>query len=1030
MTRVAGVSKSLYPYDEFAGTMSVSVEELLDDIDVDEIESLVERYQSLSKYEREQMNEATVRQQYLNPLLRALGWETTTDQVLPEQRTLAGDADYALSLNGREQFFIEAKRPATSLDGTRRVRGNEQSYAAQAIDYAWHQRCNWAVLTNFERLRLYFTHVPKDEVENGLVFELRLDEYTTDDGLEKLAQLSKPAVQLGSLDALERSGERETVTDEILNVLSDARVELTIDVHASHPELDMSKLREGVQRILDRLVVMRVAEDRSIIPRDTLLKMIRSWDETTINREVRLLVRDLKNAFRDFDSVYNSELFAEHPCEDYEISNDVLMVTIEELYKYNFAYIDADVLGSIYEDYLGHAIEDKEDDEDLELVTQADERREGGIYYTPVPVVEYIVESTLGERLDSIMDEVKAELEREHPDFEAARKHFDQIQTIRFLDVTCGSGSFLIKAYDLIANCYEQFQDLVKEANGEGGVTSYSEAQTIPSDYHRQILRNNIYGVDLDYQATEIATVNLLLKALNKGEKLPSILEDNIKQGNSLLNGSPEEVADVLDVSVAQARELGAFEWEEEFDDIFDDEGGFDVIAGNPPWGADVEEIEPWLESERGFELAEGQYDSYELLVELGEYVLNENGTLGFIIPDSVLAKDSVPLREWLVEKQKLNQVYKLGEGLFENVYTGTAIVQYTRGTPDENHTVRTGLIQKADRKEMMGSGGKALASVLDGATNVTKQHRFQNDEEYTIPVWAGEPDFEILDEMERGTVAWSDVVDNGRGDELGRDGEVLQCPYCTEWNTFPRKRGENKGGGYYPKRCEHCEGNFKFEEAISTRRIITEGPTDECDTPIFFGEHVNRYRTTEPAYIDDSIDGIGLKDDSRYEPPKLLIRQASVGFFSTVDYTDARCLQSVFSFRPKEDQEEPFDEYDVEYFLGFLNSRAMLYYYSKTEGIVEWQSYPRHTQTSIMSLPVPAIDFDDENEAEAYREFVDLVREAVTSEGEVDEGLDWEIERRALDLYGIPDEVRPRIWGELKKLQRLRIVRELFPDE
>ncbi|WP_338741458.1 TaqI-like C-terminal specificity domain-containing protein [Haloplanus salilacus] len=209
----------------------------------------------------------------------------------------------------------------------------------------------------------------------------------------------------------------------------------------------------------------------------------------------------------------------------------------------------------------------------------------------------------------------------------------------------------------------------------------------------------------------------------------------------------------------------------------------------------------------------------------------------------------------------------------------------------------------------------------------------------------------------------------------------------------------------------------------------MKEEPTKESDTPIYFGEHVNRYRTTDNAYIDADVEGIGLKDAWRFEPPKLLIREAGVGFYATVDYTDDRCLKSVMSFRPAEEKDEPFDQYDVEYFLGFLNSRAMLYYYSKTKGIVEWQSYPRHPQSFIMSLPIPAVDFDDPDEKKAYDEFVDLVKSATDDDEQIDEDLDWEIERAVLDLYGIPKEKRPRIWNELKKLQRLRIVRELFPD-
>lgn len=1015
--------------------MSVSTDQFISDIDVSTIEELVDNYTSLSEYDRDQTNEATVRQQFLNPLLRALGWDTTTDQVRPEQRTITGDADYALALHGREQFFIEAKRFSADLDGTRRVRGEEQSYIEQAIDYAWHQGCDWAVLTNFHELRLYFTHVNKDNIESeGLVFTLSCDDFTTDEGLEKLAQLSKPAVENGSLEALERSRERDNVTTEILNVLSEARVNLTVDVHESHPDLSMDELREGVQRILDRLVVMRVAEDRSVIPRDSLLNMMESWSETTINPDVRTLVKDLKNAFRDFDSVYNSELFAKHPCEDYEISNDVLELTIEELYNYQFQYIDADVLGTIYEDYLGHAIEDKEEDSELELVSQADHRREEGIYYTPVSVVQYIVDSTLGQEINGIMQDARAELDGEEPDFEAAREEFDRIEELKFLDVTCGSGSFLIKGYDLFVDAYETFDDWVHEANGSGGVQSYSEAHTIPSDYKRRILENNIYGVDLDYQATEIATVNLLLKALNKDEKLPSILEENIKSGNSLLNGNPETIADVLGVSKENARELGTFEWETEFSHVFEENGGFDVIAGNPPWGADIDAYEVWLEHEDyGYDLAHGQYNSYELLIELGADLLTEGGTLGFIIPDSIFNDEYTDLRKWLVTNHQLDQIHKLGEGVFgDDVFAATAILQYTVTNPDEDHMVDASLLMKEDRDRMMGTGGEALSSLIDVKRNPTRQARYREDDDFTIDVWAAEADYEILDTMQSETVPWDEVIDNGRGDETGRGGKVMKCPYCLEWDTYPAKRAESKGGGYYPKTCGNssCGEEYELEDAVETAQIVGDDPGEDRDTPIYYGEHVNRYRLSGNGYINADIDGPWLKDDQRFEPPKLLIRRTGVGFFTTIDYSEARALKANLVFRLRDDRDEPFDQYDLEYFLGFVNSRVMLYYYAKTQGIVEWQSFPRHTQTFIMSLPIPVIDFDDDEEQEQYEEFVSLVREAVESDGKIDDELDWEIERHALDLYGIPNENRPRIWSELKELQRLRIVRELFPDE
>jgi hypothetical protein len=524
--------------------------------------------------------------------------------------------------------------------------------------------------------------------------------------------------------------------------------------------------------------------------------------------------------------------------------------------------------------------------------------------------------------------------------------------------------------------------------------------------------------------------VNLFLKALRQNEPVPTMLEENIRRGNSLLNGEPEEVSDVLGITVEEAEEMGAFNWSDEFDEIFDQDCGFSVIIGNPPWGADMSSYEEWIEHEDTYTLAENQYDSYEVFIELTGSLLKEGGTLGFIIPDSIIRKDSSPSCEWLVDSHQVDRVFKLGEGIFDDVYSGTAMLQYTNAPPDDDQEAEVGLIQKSDRERMMGSGGEALSKILEDKKNVTKQQRFRTKDGYRFPVWAGEPDYDILDAMETGTVDWNNVIDNGRGDEIGREGEVMKCPYCLEWDTYPRKRAESKGGGYYEKTCSHGGEEYKFEEAATTREIIRGNPTEDCDTPIYFGEHVNRYRTSDEAYIDADISGVGLKDDWRFDPPKLLIRQASVGFYATVDYSDARCLQAVFSFRPKANREAPFDQYDIEYFLGFLNSRAMLYYYAKTEGITEWQSYPRHTQTDIMSLPVPEVDFEVDESVKQYQEFVEKVRDADKAGGEVDEDLDWEIEELVLDMYGIPDENRPRIWSELKEMQRLRILRELFPNE
>lgn len=999
-------------------------------VDKEAIQDLVDKYKQLSQFERDQKKERQVQNHFIEPLFEALGWDTQDDQVTPEQTTLVGDADYSLSLHGREQFYIEAKRFSKDLDGTRRVNGEEQSFPEQAIDYAWHRRVDWAVLTNFEELRLYWTHVSKDNPEDGLVFKLNFKEFTAPHGLDRLSKLAKNNVAEGSLKALELSRERKPITGEILNVLSDFRLRLTKDIYENNDDVQLDEVRESVQRILDRLVVLRFAADRSIIPQRNLRSRLENWQEKSLDKELEPLWEELRSLFTGFYRKFGTSLFAPHACDDLHVSNEVLEDLILTLDEYRFEVISSDILGSIYEDYLGHAIEER--GKELELISKGEHRWDDGIYYTPTPVVEYIVESTVGSHLESIMSDVRGHLDQDPADFEAAREAFDQIQQVRVLDNACGSGTFLIKAYDQFVECYEEYKRLVNDAqksvngseHGHVDVSSFSGAQTI-GNYETDILENNIYGVDRDQQAVEIASMNLILRSLTKKNELPEMIGENLQSGNSLLNGSEEEVAELCGSDVAS----NAIDWDQAFPQV-SDEGGFSCIVGNPPWGADMDEYEEWLEESGNYDLATGQYNSYTMFLELGSNLLREDGSLGYIIPDSIFNDDYEGLRRWLLDNHQVNEVHKMGEGLFENVYHPTAILRFTKKEPILELPVRVSILKKEDRKKIMGPRNEALKRIIAEKSDSKKQRRFVEDDEYELLLWATERDYEIMEKMHEGTVPWDKVIDNGRGDETGKSGNIMKCPSCMSWDSYPQKIAEHKGGGYRKKTCAHCGHEYKFEDAISKRQIVSETKTGDCDRPIYWGEDINRYRAEASAYIDDSYsDDLKMKDEWRFEPPKLMIRRSSFGFFATIDYSDARSLKANLVFRPLDDREDPFDRYDLEYFLGFLNSRTMLYYWSKKTNTVEWQSHIRHTQTFIMSLPIPEVDWSDESQVEKYEELVEMVKEAIETDGQVDEELDWDIERAVMDLYGFEPEQRQRITNELKKVQKMRIVRELFPD-
>jgi len=327
-------------------------------------------------------------------------------------------------------------------------------------------------------------------------------------------------------------------------MLSKDITKLNLDKGLTEEELD-----ESVQRILDRLIFIRNCEDRELEARK-LMPALREWESR--GRKGQLL-KQLRAAFNYFDEQYNSKLFQEHLCDSLEISDNVLNEVVYGLYQtkdkavyYDFSAIEADVLGNIYEQYLGHIL--RKTAKRAKVTESRARRKEHGIYYTPPYIVDYIVRNTLGDLLK--------------------RRRPNEIEKIRVLDPACGSGSFLIKSFDILNEYWKEkdkdYAQAQLDTTGQG--TTFTRKT--------KILQNNIFGVDLDKQAVEIAQLNLLLKIAEKGHRLP-LLQQNIKCGNSLIDD--EEIGGDK-----------AFEWGEQFKQIMDD-GGFDVVVGNPPYGADLE---------------------------------------------------------------------------------------------------------------------------------------------------------------------------------------------------------------------------------------------------------------------------------------------------------------------------------------------------------------------------------------------------------------------------------------------------------
>lgn len=559
---------------------------------LERIKVLVGKYAELEKEGRiGKYNEEMTKKDFILPLFDALGWNTVdSKEVSAEERVSKQRVDYGFRINGIPKFFLEAKSFKEDLDNRR--------FIDQAINYAWHKGCTWAVLTNFERVVVFNAELKTEHPWQSQFKRINCHEFL--EHFDELWLLSRESFEHGIIDkeaekwgkkAKKSSVDRQLLADftRFRELLSKNITKLNQNKNLTEEELD-----ESIQRILDRLIFIRNCEDRELEAR-TLISNLREWE----SRGRGQLLKSLREVFAYFDKEYNSKIFAKHLSDDLEIDNDVLHEIIEGLYHtrdnsvfYDFSAIDADVLGTIYEQYLSHIL--KKTEKRAKLTENHAHRKEQGIYYTPTYIVDYIVRSTLGELLKG--EDVDTE-------------------QIKILDPACGSGSFLIKTFDVLNEHYLQNDK------------DYSQTQldlATGTTFTRKvkILQNNIFGVDLDKQAVEIAQLNLLLKIAEKGHRLP-LLERNIRCGNSLVD----------DEKLAGDK---AFKWEEQFSEIMR-EGGFDVVIGNPPYvrQEELSEIKPYLEA--NYETYQGTADLFVYFFEKELKVLKEDGYFGMIVSNKWL---------------------------------------------------------------------------------------------------------------------------------------------------------------------------------------------------------------------------------------------------------------------------------------------------------------------------------------------------------------------------------------------------------
>ena len=639
---------------------------------IDALNNLINRFSaSLDYYKnpRNSYNEHSCRIEYIDPLLKLLGWDVANERGLaPQYREVIAEnystptdrPDYTMTLRGVAKFFVEAKKPAVDIT-------NVPEPAFQTRKYGWNANHRIAVLTNFEYLAVYDTcYIPKQE-DGCAVARYRIYHFTeyAERYDEIVSLISRDVVYSGELDRYlddnfpTTGGVKQQVDTLFLKQINEWRVSLSNELYRKGGRYrSLEVLNDVVQEFINQIVFLRICEDKN-------LPLYHKLQDTV--SEPELLQAKLEELFRSADHRYNSGMFSGDDIV-FDLSSAVISEMIKGLYypqsPYLFNIIEPNLLGKIYEVFLTEqlvllpdgtiGLGKKKDCLNRSVVT------------TPTEIVKYMVEKTLSRACEG--------------------KTPAEILDIHIADIACGSGIFLEEAFSYLQNyCVQKYL-----ANGEQehlleiGNGSYK----LPLDEKKRILCSCIYGIDIDIHAVEVAKFSLLIKLI-ENETAPSVADEtpilpdlntNILFGNSLI--SSEELQGMR-VSADELIELAPFDWSS-----INNGNPFSVIIGNPPYVntegmhalLSIPEVEIY---KKKYKTSYKQFDKYFIFIEQAVRKTAENGYICYIVPNKFFKIGAgEKLRTLISKDQMLVSLDDFGDAqLFEDktIYSSVLLLQKTK---------------------------------------------------------------------------------------------------------------------------------------------------------------------------------------------------------------------------------------------------------------------------------------------------------------------------------------------------------------
>lgn len=612
--------------------------------------------------------------------------------------------------DGEQAYAVAVEGKGTCDPLERPFAGRRMSAVDQAYRYAINLPCDWIIVTSMRETRLYHKGSNQQTYERFETARLASDP----------ALLKRFVFLLGAARVVPESGDchlyallraSESVGRELTNqfyaLYADLRQKVFVRLRAENSAIAPQEILRCTQRLLDRVLFCAFCEDRSLLPPDTVRSAFTHRDPYN----PKPIWENFRGLFRSVDAgnaglkipAYNGGLFALDAGLDTLLVPDDVCAHFRDLADYDYRpareVVDADDAAEIRPvidvDILGHIFE--QSITDLERLRQdlasggvpGDEaqaksrRKKEGAFYTPAFITRYNVEQALGGVVRVRFEELRQQHEAEasgtarkaladpnaydlaalnEPQRKALIRFWEAWQEVlkrlRILDPACGSGAFLIEAFDQLHALYEISNARLEELRGHRTLF----------DLDRQILQHNLYGVDLNAEAIQICQLSLWIKTAAHGKVLTS-LDHTIREGNSI----------VSDPAVHPK----AFDWHAAFPEVFA-QGGFDVVVGNPPYVRQelLTPFKPWLEAH--YETFHGMADLYVYFYELGVRVLKPGGLLSFIVTNKWMkAGYGEPLRRFFSEKAWVRSVVDFGHAkqIFEEADVFPCIVVVEKPT-------------------------------------------------------------------------------------------------------------------------------------------------------------------------------------------------------------------------------------------------------------------------------------------------------------------------------------------------------------